>query len=107
MHNVYTGMIVDVPPLSSIGLPQTKVLCNFGYDLINPKLKKIAIVRPPAKHSGFKFYNLIAVFDKRITITGRGHVTNSWFNVPDSLTWYMLATPHMTPWRYEDVVYSG
>ena len=69
-------------------------------------MKKIAIVRPPAKHSGFKYYNLIVVFDKRIAITGRGDVTNSWFDVPDSLTWYMLATPHLTPWRYEDAVYS-
>src|SRR4051812_47915192 len=107
LHNVYTGMTVDVPPFSSIGLRQTNGLCNFGYNLINSKLKKIAIVRPLRKRCGYKDYNLFAVFDNRIAITGRGNVTTSWYDVPDSLTWYMLATPHLSPWRYEDDVYNS
>ena len=107
LHNVYTGMTVHVPPLSSsTGLCQ-KNLWTFSYDLINPILKKIAIVRPPAKYRDFEDYDLIIVFDKRIVIIGRCDVTNSWYDVPDSLTWYMLATPHLTPWRYEDAVCSG
>lgn len=105
MHNVYTGITVDVPPFTSIGLHHVDSDWEYNqrtfiYDLISPKLKKIAIAHPPTKFCGFEDYELIAVFDKRIAITGRCGVTHS-------LTWYMLATPYLTTSRYEDAAYHG
>ena len=105
MHNVYTGITVDVPPFTSIGLRHVDSNWEysgrtFNYALISPTLKKIAIAHPPTRYCGFEDYSLIAVFDNRIAITGRCGVTHS-------LTWYMLATPHLTPSRYEDAGYHG
>ena len=103
--NLYTGITVDVPRFTSIGLRHVDSNWEysgrtFNYDLISPKLKKIAIAHPPTRYCGFEDYDLIVVLDNRIAITGRCGVTHS-------LTWYMLATPHLTPSRYEDAVYSG
>ena len=71
---------------------------TFIYDLISPKLKKIAITHPPTRYFGFEDYDLIIVFDNRIAII-------DWCGVTHSLTWYILSTPHLTPSRYEDSVY--
>jgi len=95
LHNMYTGDTVDVPPFTSIGLRPIGLLWEnrgrtFIYDLISPILKKIAIAYPPSRCFEFGNYDLIAVFDNRIGIIGRCGVTHS-------LTWYMLATPHLTP----------
>ena len=100
---MYTRNTVDVPPFTSIGLRHIGSLWEnrgrtFIYDLISPILKKIAIAYPPSRCFEFRNYDLIAVFNNRIAIIGRCGVTHS-------LKWYMLATPHLTPSQYEDVVY--
>ena len=86
LHNVYTGLTVDVSPFTSLrfhyaGDGRQR---RFYYDLISLWLVKIAIVHPPGVSRG-RNYDLIAVFDKRIAITERSKDDNT------RLTWYMLA----------------
>jgi hypothetical protein len=93
LHNVYTGVTVDVEPLSSVGFGRTDSDRRImQYDSTEATLKKVVICSAPTRYNGYNDQNLIIVFDVAVTSKDYGH------------GWSMLAPTQLCPAKYEDAM---